>query len=120
MKQDRGARAYQAGLSAEDIVARDYEARGYALKTRRHRSTSGEIDLIAAREDEIVFIEVKQSKTHEAAAQALSARQLARIYRAASEYLAGMPSGLDTPSRVDAALVDGQGRVRCLENIQLD
>ena len=120
MKQDRGARAYQAGLSAEDIVARDYEARGHVIKARRLRSASGEIDLIAASDGEVVFIEVKQSKTHEAASLALSSRQLARIYRAASEYLAKAPSGQDTPSRVDVALVDGQGRVECLENIQLD
>ena len=120
MKQDRGARAYHAGLSAEDAVAKDYELRGHIIEARRFRRKSGEIDLVARRGAELVFIEVKQSKSHDTAARALSARQLARIYRTASEYLAGEATGQDTPSRVDVALVDGQGRIKCLENVLLD
>jgi putative endonuclease len=120
MKQDRGRRAYHAGLSAEDIVARNYEARGHVIAARRYRKSAGEIDLVARKGAEVVFIEVKQSKTHEAAALALSSRQLSRIYRTATEFLASEPAGQDTPSRVDVALVDGQGRVECLENVQAD
>jgi putative endonuclease len=120
MKQDRGLRAYHAGFSAEEAVAKDYESRGHVIETRRFRRKSGEIDLVARKGSELVFIEVKQSKSHETAALALSARQLARIYRTASEYLAEQPNGQDTLSRVDVALVDGQGRVECLENVQLN
>lgn len=120
MKQIRGARAYQAGLSAEDAVARDYEMRGYVIEARRFRKSSGEIDLIARKGPELIFIEVKQSKTHETAAQSLSQRQLSRIYKSASEFLTNEPDGQDTPSRVDVALVDGKGRIERLENVQLD
>lgn len=117
MKQDCGLTSYHAGLSAEESVARDYTTRGYSIEARRFRRKSGEIDLIARKGAEVIFIEVKKSKTHASAAAALSDRQLARIFATASEFLATEPSGQDTPSRIDVALVDAQGRVECLENI---
>lgn len=119
MKKDRGSRAYHAGLSAEDAVARDYEQRGHMIEARRFRRASGEIDLVARKGPDLIFIEVKQSKSHDQAALALSAKQLQRIFRTASQYLADEPNGLDTPSRIDVALVDAQGRVECLENVQI-
>lgn len=64
----------------------------------------------------MIFIEVKQSKTHAQAAEHLTERQMARIYGAASEFIGGEPAGQLTPVRFDVALVDGMGRIEILEN----
>lgn len=111
-----GAVSYQAGLAAEDIVARFYEARGRRVAARRWRCSAGEIDLIARDGAEVIFIEVKHSRSHSEAAQSLSTGQMARIAEAASMFLAGEPAGQMTLSRFDVALVDGQGRLELLEN----
>ncbi|MEM7473044.1 MAG: YraN family protein [Pseudomonadota bacterium] len=111
-----GSVSYHAGLSAEETVGKRYTDAGYTIAANRFRGKGGEIDLIAERDGTVVFIEVKKSKTHEAAAARLMPRQIARLYATASEYLAHMPNGQDTDSRFDVALVDGTGRVDILEN----
>ncbi|WP_420841695.1 YraN family protein [Gemmobacter caeruleus] len=116
MRQIRGRTAWAAGLAAEGTVERHYQRGGCTIAARRWRGHGGEIDLVARDKDEIVFIEVKKSSTHAAAAARLGPRQVARLFAAASEYLAGEPLGQLTPVRFDVALVDGIGAVEILEN----
>lgn len=111
-----GARSYHAGLAAEDQVARLYSRSGRTVAARRWRGLSGEIDLIFRDGAEVIFIEVKQSRTHAQAAEHLTPRQMRRIYGAAEEFLGGEPAGALTPCRIDVALVDGMGRIEILEN----
>jgi putative endonuclease len=111
-----GLVSYRAGLSAEDAVARLYTRSGRAIAAARWRGTAGEIDLIARDGAEVIFIEVKHSATHAAAAERLSRRQMDRIYGAASEFLAGEPAGQNTQARFDVALVDARGQIAIIEN----
>ncbi|MCB1406759.1 MAG: YraN family protein [Rhodobacteraceae bacterium] len=111
-----GAVSYHAGLSAEDQVARDYERRGMPVTAHRWRGKGGEIDLIARDGDGYVFVEVKKSRDHARAAERLSARQITRLFDAASEFLGHCKSGLDTLARFDVALIDAQGRIEIVEN----
>lgn len=111
-----GARSYQAGRAAETMVEQLYQRAGREICARRWRGSLGEIDLIARDGAEVIFIEVKQSKTHALAAEHLTERQMARIYGAASEFIGGEPAGQLTSVRFDVALVDGQGRIEILEN----
>lgn len=106
----------RAGWAAEASVARHYERSGRAIAAARWRSAGGEIDLIARDGAEVIFIEVKQSRTHAEAALHLSARQQTRICLSASLFLAGEPGGQGTAARFDVALVDGQGRIEIIEN----
>ncbi len=112
----RGQRNYQAGLAAEGSVQRLYEADGYAVAGTRWRGVAGEIDLIFRKGAALVFVEVKKSADILRAAENLSMRQLARVARAAEEYLATQPGGLETEARVDVALVDRHGRTSVIEN----
>ena len=112
----RGRANRCSGLAAEGIVARHYETHGIPITTRNWRGSGGEIDLIGRRGDEVIFVEVKASKTHDLAASHVSSAQIARIFRTVDEYLAGEPRGLLTDVRIDLALVDGQGRVEVIEN----
>jgi putative endonuclease len=112
-----GARSYHAGLAAEDIVLRTYEATGHRLRARRWRGKAGEIDLVLDGAEGLIFVEVKAAATIDAALLSLSPRQLARIARAADEFLAtpGVPPLV--VMRIDLAAVDGQGRVEIVPNI---
>jgi len=107
---------YHAGLAAEAIVARSYEASGRTIACQRWRGKGGEIDLIFEHGDEIVFVEVKRASSFEDAASRITPRQQQRICVASQEYLATQPRGALTPMRVDAALVDGRGAIRIVEN----
>lgn len=106
--------SYHKGIAAEDIVADYYKRLGYVLKETRFKSAHGEIDLIFITQDTWVFVEVKCSKTHRAAAERILPRQVQRIYATAQGYLADMNNDVDC--RFDAALVDGIGRVEVIEN----
>lgn len=119
VKSSRSARArynYESGVAAEDRVAADYEQRGYPVQQRRWRGKGGEIDLIFGDGAGLVFVEVKQSKTFDDALAHLSPQQVARLYAAAEEFLAGQPMGSLTEVRFDVALVNQKGEFRILEN----
>lgn len=111
-----GLVSYLAGQAAEQSVARHYERSGRRIAATRWRGQAGEIDIVAREGDVLVFVEVKKSRSHAAAAERLSARQMARIYASASEFMAGEPRGSLTEVRFDVALVDAQGRIEVLEN----
>ena len=115
-KQNKGLQSYHAGLAAEAMVARLYEGNGKTLVAQRWRGKSGEIDLIMRDGAQVIFIEVKQSRTHAQAAEHLSARQIARLYSAVAEFVEGEPLGQLTEVRLDAAFVDGAGQIEILQN----
>lgn len=115
-RASRGQMAHHAGSAAETSVARHYETLGFRVAEQRWRGTGGEIDLIMECPDQVVFVEVKQSRSFEAAALRLTQRQRARIFASAAEYLGTLPMGSLTEARFDAALVNGIGEVKILEN----
>jgi putative endonuclease len=118
-RQDRKARGltnYLAGHAAEASVALHYEERGIAICARNWRGITGEIDLIGRNGDEVIFVEVKQSRSHDLAASHISQAQIRRIFATVDEFVANEPKGLLTDVRIDLALVDGQGRIEVLEN----
>jgi len=116
-KRDRGRRAYNSGLAAEERAVALYVAAGLRLLETRWRGKSGEIDLILADGDEIVFAEVKQARTHDAAIASLRPAQMRRLHAAGSEYLAHCPKGQLSDVRFDLAVVDGTGRCSILEGM---
>ncbi|SIS68199.1 YraN family protein [Phaeovulum vinaykumarii] len=103
-----------AGMAAEAQVAALYERAGNRVAARRWRGPSGEIDLILRDgATGLIFVEVKKSRSHAEAAQRVSARQRARIGRAACEFVAREDGGrFDRTMRFDVALVDALG---CIE-----
>lgn len=115
-RKARGLTNYLAGHAAEASVARHYEDRGIAICARNWRGQTGEIDLIGRDGDVVVFVEVKQSRTHDLAASHISDAQVRRIFATVDEFVAGEPRGLLTDVRIDLALVDGLGRIEIVEN----
>lgn len=107
------ALAHHSGHAAEDAAARGYLADGGRLRASRWRCPEGELDLVVEFPSEIVFVEVKARRAHDAAA--VSARQWARIGAAATRFLAEETDG-STACRFDLALVDRAGRIERIEN----
>lgn len=114
-RRRRGQRAYCAGRAAEDRAVDDYARRGQVCLERRWRGAGGEIDLVLRDGETLVFAEVKQAATHEAAMARLRPSQMQRIHCAASEYLSRAPRGQLSDVRFDLVVVDGTGQAEILE-----
>ncbi len=113
MKQQRN---YHAGLAAETNVLRGYLDQGYEILAQRFRGLRGEIDLVLSKDATVIFVEVKKSRSFEAALARLTPPQIRRIMATATEYLGRMPMGQLTETRFDVALVDAHGQVSVMEN----
>lgn len=79
------------GRLSEAIAAATLMAKGYRILGRRVKTRAGEIDIIAVRGKRLAFVEVKRRASTEAAEAAITARQAARIRRAADHWLAHRP-----------------------------
>ena len=112
----RGKTAYLSGLAAEESVLRLYHASGMEVLETRWRGSRAEIDLILKDGDVVVFVEVKKSRSFDAALLSLGPAQRRRIAQAATEYLGHAGLGQLTDIRFDLAMVNGIGAVDILEN----
>jgi len=79
------------GRASEALAAAALIAKGYLILGRRVKTRVGEIDIIAVRGKRLAFVEVKRRATREDAEAAVTARQAARIRRAADHWLAHRP-----------------------------
>ena len=98
-------RAWRRGPWAERLGAFRQARSGYRVVARRRRTPAGEIDLIARRGSTLAIVEVKARQDAAAAAEAVTARQRARILDATRWYLAGRPDLASLCVRFDAMLV---------------
>lgn len=78
-----------AGLQGEQKASMYLEDLGYSIIKRNYRVRAGEIDIIAANDFEIVFVEVKYRKTKlfGGAISALPVSRIERLRNAVSVYL---------------------------------
>jgi len=100
---------------AEADVALFWEGKGFRVLAQRLRTGAGELDLVVANRDLLVFVEVKARRSMAAAAEAVSARQQARLLEAASLALACHEDWHRPNMRFDVALVCN-GRVEQIED----
>lgn len=78
------------GRWGEELVARRYQTAGYEVLDRNWKIKGGELDLVLARRNEIVFCEVKtrSSDRFGSAAEAVGPRKQQVLRRTASSWLA--------------------------------
>jgi putative endonuclease len=100
----------EAGRRGEAAAARHLEAHGYRIRARNFRTRRGEIDLVAEREGEVVFVEVRfrTSASHGTPSETVGPRKRLRILRAASAYLAAKGLG-ESPCRFDLVALTPAG-----------
>lgn len=77
------------GNHGEDMVSQHLMNQGYAIIARNYRKPFGEIDIIAQKDTELVFVEVKtRKKISDDPTNALSMRQQKRLILTAKAYIA--------------------------------
>lgn len=78
------------GRWGEELVAKSYQTAGYEVLDRNWRIKGGELDLVLARQNEIVFCEVKTrtSDRFGSAAEAVGPRKQKLLRRTALSWLA--------------------------------
>ena len=96
------------GRSGEDRAAAWYARHGYQIVERNWRSRTGEIDLVCARDEVLVFCEVKTrcSERLGTPAEAVTRAKQLRLRRLAAEYIFLHTCGGHQP-RFDVAAILG-------------
>jgi len=97
--------AESRGRSAEAFVAQHWQELGFSVLAQRLRTKAGEIDLIVADAETLIFVEVKSRKSFAQAAHAIMPRQQSRLFQSASSALADHDDWARSNMRFDIALV---------------
>jgi putative endonuclease len=98
--------AERRGRRSETWAALILALKGYRILGRRVRTHAGEIDLVARSPSGVIcFVEVKARAAADLAAEALGARQQARIARAAELFVANKPGLAAKGMRFDTVMV---------------
>ncbi len=102
------------GRLGEDLALGFFTACGFACLARRYRRAGGEVDLIVARSQLVVFVEVKTRGpgSWTPAHAAVTTAQLRRLRAAARAWLAEQPAAAGADLRCDVVAVQfgGEGR----------
>ena len=108
-RQARGTAARLSGRRAEVIAALWLMAKGYRILGFRLATPLGEIDLLAQRRGVLAVIEVKSRTSLEAALEAVTYEQRARLRRAGAHIAASRAGLRDATVRLDLlALAPGR------------
>ncbi|HVE49882.1 MAG TPA: YraN family protein [Casimicrobiaceae bacterium] len=104
------AQALASGRDAEARAASYLESQGLHVIARNVRNRFGEIDLVCREGGTLVFVEVRmrRSQRYGGAAESITAAKRARLVAACEGYVATLAS--TPPCRIDAVLIDGDGR----------
>ena len=99
------SRASKTGRLGETAVRQYLEAKGAEMLEQNYRTAGGEIDIIAALGDEILFVEVKTRKAGSLISgfESVTARKQMLIMRTAMQYCAEHTT--DLQPRFDVAAV---------------
>ncbi|OFW79756.1 MAG: hypothetical protein A2887_03085 [Alphaproteobacteria bacterium RIFCSPLOWO2_01_FULL_40_26] len=92
---------YKFGILAEKIAIIFLTIKGYKILEWRYKTHGGEVDIIAQKSHEIIFIEVKARKTKLLIEEVLRPQQIKRIKRAAEIFIAKNPRFHDCLWRFD-------------------
>ena len=121
MPRDRGPRRRRFGDFGERVAASHLEAKGYRILERNWSVREGEIDLIASRGDDLIFVEVRSRRGRSMGApeESITGRKAAHVRAAAAAYLQQHPESPPNP-RIDAVVIelDAKGRVLRVEQIE--
>jgi putative endonuclease len=97
--------AFRLGLSAESRAAMLLIAKAYRILARRWKTPFGEVDIVARRRRDLVFVEVKARDNLDDAAEAVTERSKRRIIGAAELWLAHHPADAQCFIRFDVILI---------------
>jgi putative endonuclease len=104
------ARHNETGRKGEETAANYLLAQGYTILARNYRYRKAEIDLIARKDNLLVFVEVKTRSRHDYGypEEAVSARKIQLFLRTAEEYIYRTRWRFDLRFDIIAIQTDGQ------------
>lgn len=99
-----------AGADKEQLAARYLVDNGYTVLERNFRNRTGEIDIIAKKDNYIVFVEVKYRNNNKYgyAVEAVNYRKQQIIRHVAQFYMTTRYKSCDIPCRFDVIGIDGE------------
>ena len=105
------------GRSSEQKAARYLEKKGFDVVTTNYRSRFGEVDIVASRDETLVFVEVRARKlgAQVSPLESVDAGKKRRLIRTALHYLAELPSE-DWFVRFDVIGIDSTGTITHIED----
>jgi len=106
------------GTAGEERAAAWLTSRGWTIRQRNFRTRRGEIDIIAEKDTEIAFVEVKTwgAMPRSELEYSIDARKQRRIVQAARFYIACNPQIAGSGVRFDVIFLSGDsGEVRHIE-----
>ena len=105
-------------MKYEQLAAEFLEEKGYRILERNFRCRQGEIDIIAADREYLVFLEVKYRRNERmgSGAEAVDPAKQRRIIRCAQYYLMKHPGYADIPCRFDVVSICEEGNVTLYRN----
>ncbi len=111
----------QQGQQAESLAQHHLEQRGLRFITRNYRCKAGEIDLIMADRDSIVFIEVRlrNNPRFGSGAESVDQRKQRKLTATALHYLQRHPDQAKRPARFDVVAIStqqNQADIQWIEN----
>jgi putative endonuclease len=115
------ARNRRFGDFGERVAASHLEAKGYQILERNWSVREGEIDLIASRGQDLIFVEVRSRRGGAMGLpeESITGRKAAHVRAAAGAYVQGHPEAPPN-QRIDAVVIelDAKGRVMRVEQIE--
>ena len=107
----KGKSTVQKGHEGEDKAASYLESKGYTIEERNFRTRGGEIDIIASKDDMLVFVEVKSlpNGNPEILAHELDFRKQEKIIKTSKFYLEKYRQYNSRVIRFDVIAIDVPG-----------
>src|SRR3954464_3408742 len=110
------------GRQGEELAARHFEALGFAVLARNHRTRFGELDLVAYDGETLVFAEVKTRRSGARDPwESLHDRKRSQVRRMAISWLtegAGRPYSAQLRFDGIAVLLDARGELVRLDHLE--
>ena len=120
-RRPSGPRRRRFGDFGERVASSHLEQKGYAILERNWGTREGEIDIIASKGEDLVFVEVRsrQGRNFGTPEESITGRKAQHVRAAVAAYMLQHP---DAPQniRVDAVVIelDAKGRVMRVEQIE--
>ncbi|MBC8077978.1 MAG: YraN family protein [Chloroflexales bacterium] len=109
------------GKFGEDAATAYLERLGYGIVARGWRCRTGEVDIVARRGEQLVFVEVRARRgTATTPEESITAKKQARLVRLAYAYLDAHAISPESNWRIDvmAVVVSAAGRITRLTHIE--
>jgi putative endonuclease len=106
------------GDAAEERACRHLDRSGFTIVERNFRTRGGEIDIVARKGDDIVFVEVRSREVPDFGTpeESITPAKRRRIVATARQYLSKVPPSSWREARFDVIVIEGSGDAAVLRH----